>query len=164
MAWRGSAATLFDVAREPLADPARAEALSPVRGSGTLAFMPVSNIPDGVRRFLLSAIPSVPHLEALLLLRGAPERAWSADAIAARLYVDPSVAAALLADLGQRGLAKACDQGVQFAPRDALLAGVVDELAGVYARHVVEVTELIHSSSDPKARRFADAFRLRKEP
>jgi hypothetical protein len=39
----------------------------------------------------------------------------------------------------------------------------VDRLAGVYARHVVEVAELIHSTSDRKAQRFADAFRWRKE-
>jgi hypothetical protein len=126
--------------------------------------MPVSNIPDGVRRFLLGAIPSVPHLEALLLLRGAPNQSWSADALAARLYVDAAAAATLLADLSQRGLAAPSDAGMQYGPRDATLAAVVDALAGVYARHVVEVTELIHSSSDQKARRFADAFRLRKEP
>jgi len=126
--------------------------------------MPVSNIPDGVRRFLLGAIPSVPHLEALLLLRGAPDQSWSADTLAARLYVDVPIAAALLADLRQRGLAAPRADGMQYAPRDATLAAVVDDLAGVYARHVVEVAELIHSSSDHKARRFADAFRLRKEP
>jgi hypothetical protein len=126
--------------------------------------MPVSNIPDGVRRFLLGAVPTVPHLEALLLLRGTMHQAWSADALAARLYVDVAVAARLLADLRQRGLAAQRDGGMQYAPRDSALAAVVDELAGVYARHVVEVAELIHSSSDHKARRFADAFRLRKEP
>jgi hypothetical protein len=126
--------------------------------------MPVSNIPDGVRRFLLGAIPSVPHLEALLLLRGTPGQSWSADALAARLYIDTSAAASLLADLRQRGLATQRNGDTQYAPRDTTLAAVVDELAGVYARNVVEVAELIHSSSDQKARRFADAFRLRKEP
>ena len=125
--------------------------------------MPVSNIPDGVRRFLLAAVPSVPHLEALLLLHGARGRDWNADALAARLYVGSDAAHALLGDLAARGLVARSDAGVRYAPRDPAVAFVIDELAGVYARHVVEVTELIHSSSDRKARRFADAFRLRKD-
>jgi hypothetical protein len=97
--------------------------------------MSASNIPADVRRFLLAVIESVPHLEALLLLRADPLASWSPDAMAARLYIDESSASRLL----------------------------TDRLAGVYARHVVEVAELIHSTSDRKAQRFADAFRWRKE-
>ena len=126
--------------------------------------MPVSNIPDGVRRFLLGAIPSVPHLEALLLLRADPDHAWDAVTLAPRLYIGDTAAGALLDDLVVLGLAAAEADGVRYSPRDTHVAEVVDELAIVYARHVVEVAELIHSSSGRKARRFADAFRLRKEP
>ena len=126
--------------------------------------MPVSNIPDGVRRFLLGAIPSVPHLEALLLLHAEPSRGWDAAMLASRLYIGIDAARALLDDLVVLGLAVAEAGGVRYSPRDTAISAVVDELAGVYARHVVEVAELIHSSSDRKARRFADAFRLRKEP
>ena len=125
--------------------------------------MPASNIPDGVRRFLLAAVPSVPHLEALLLLHAMPDQAWSAGLLAGRLYISADAAAALLNDLAGCGLATRVAGGLRYAPADPALAGVVDELAGVYARHVVEVAELIHSSSDRKARHFADAFRLRKE-
>lgn len=124
--------------------------------------MPVSNIPDNVRRFLLSAIPSVPHLEALLLLRAGPA-GWDAALLARRLYVDERVAAQLLADLERAGLAHRGAGGHAFAPPDPELAAIVAELDGVYARHVVEVAELIHSSSARRAHRFADAFRWRKE-
>ena len=126
--------------------------------------MPVSNIPDGVRRFLLGAIPSVPHLEALLLLHASPAQGWDATMLASRLYIGADAARALLGDLVVLGLAVSEADGVRYSPRDTAVAAVVDELAGVYARHVVQVAELIHSSSDRKARRFADAFRLRKEP
>lgn len=126
--------------------------------------MPVSNVPDGVRRFLLGTMPSVPHLEALLLLHAAPDRDWTAETLAARLYVGKEVGITLLEDLAARDLIVPSATGVRYEPRDAAVATVVDELANVYARHVVEVAELIHSSSDRKARRFADAFRLRKEP
>ena len=125
--------------------------------------MPVSNIPDKVRRFLLSAIPSVPHLEALLLLRADAAGCWDAALLARRLYVDERVAARLLADLERAGLARRATGGHAFAPPDADLGAILAELDGVYARHVVEVAELIHSSSDRRAHRFADAFRWRKE-
>ena len=34
-------------------------------------------IPEDIRRFVLTSIPSVPFLEALLLMRAAPEQPWS---------------------------------------------------------------------------------------
>lgn len=127
-------------------------------------YMAPSNIPDDVRRFLLGAIPSVPHLEALLLLRAEPDEGWTQLRLARRLYIDAPVAARLLHDLRDAGLLQPANPGYQFDPLDSELAGVVAALDAIYARHVVEVAELIHSSSDRKAHRFADAFRLRKEP
>ncbi|HET6434556.1 MAG TPA: hypothetical protein VFG18_02475 [Xanthomonadaceae bacterium] len=125
--------------------------------------MTAPHIPDEVRRFLLGAIPSVPHLEALLLLHADPARGWDAVALAGRLYLDPPRAAALLADLVRAELAVADDGGYRFETADPALAAVVGELARVYARHVVAVAELIHSTPDRRARRFADAFLLRKD-
>lgn len=125
--------------------------------------MSASNIPADVRRFLLAVIESVPHLEALLLLRADPLASWSSDAMAARLYIDESSASRLLTDLQARRLAQHEAGHWRFDARDAEIVRIVDRLAGVYARHVVEVAELIHSTSDRKAQRFADAFRWRKE-
>lgn len=125
--------------------------------------MSASNIPADVRRFLLAVIESVPHLEALLLLRADPMASWSSDAMAARLYIDESSASRLLTDLQARRLAQHEAGHWRFDARDAEIVRIVDRLAGVYARHVVEVAELIHSTSDRKAQRFADAFRWRKE-
>ncbi|MGH8355326.1 MAG: hypothetical protein ACRERY_17650 [Pseudomonas sp.] len=133
--------------------------------SSTLAGMGDSTIPDDVRRFLLAAIPSVPHLEALLLLRTPPSAGWTAALLARRLYVDAHVAARLLGDLERAGLARRdADRAFVFAPHDPDLGALVDRVAAVYARQVVGVAELIHSSSDRKAQRFADAFRWRKDP
>ncbi|NUS38452.1 MAG: hypothetical protein HOQ02_05455 [Lysobacter sp.] len=125
--------------------------------------MTAAAITGEVRRFLLAVIPSVPHLEALLLLRGQPEP-WNAPDLARRLYLDEASVQALLEDLVQADLAAAADDGVRYAPSDAIVAATVDAVALAYGRHVVAVTELIHSTSDRKAQRFADAFRLRKEP
>jgi Mn-dependent DtxR family transcriptional regulator len=125
--------------------------------------MNASNIPADVRRFLLAVIESVPHLEALLLLRADPQASWDSDAMAARLYIDEPSASRLLTDLQRHRLVQHETGHWRFDARDAEIARIVDRLAGVYARHVVEVAELIHSTSDRKAQRFADAFRWRKE-
>lgn len=126
--------------------------------------MAVSHIPDEVRRFLLGAIPSVPHLEALLLVRAEAAESWNAGRLARRLYIDETGAGRLLRELNGAGLLRQAGHGYRFEPVDPHLAVVVAELDAIYARRVVEVAELIHSSSDRKAQRFADAFRLRKEP
>jgi hypothetical protein len=124
--------------------------------------MNAATIPGDVRRFLLATIPTVPHLEALLLLRGRPEE-WPLAQLASRLYVDAPNATLLLDDLIASGLVAAGDGGYRYAPADADVASTVDALATLYARQMVMVAELIHSSSDRKAHRFADAFRLRKD-
>jgi hypothetical protein len=125
--------------------------------------MTAAMIPGDVRRFLLATIPTVPHLEALLLLRGRPDT-WTLPQLCSRLYVDAANASALLDDLATAGLVAVTDDGVRYAPADADIAVTVDTLAAFYARQTVAIAELIHSSSDRKAQRFADAFRLRKEP
>jgi len=123
-----------------------------------------ASIPDDVRRFLLASIPSVPHLEALLLLRAEPPVRWGADTLSRRLYVSSDAAARLLAELEEATLAvRDGEDGYAFARHDAGLVDLVTQLDAVYSRHVVAVTELIHSSADRKAHRFAGAFRWRKE-
>ncbi len=125
--------------------------------------MTVPNIPGDVRRFLLAAIPTVPHLEALLLLR-ARQDDWTHAQLANRLYVDAPTATGLLDDLVAAGLASRTTETCRYAPSDPNIADTVDALAALYTRQTIVIAELIHSSSDRKAQRFADAFRLRKEP
>ena len=125
--------------------------------------MTASNVPEEVRRFLLGAIPSVPHLEALLLLHADPARGWDAAGLGERLYLDPGRAAQVLTDLARAGLACANEDRFRFAPTETSLLSVVDATARTYGRHLVEVAELIHAARDHKAQRFADAFRLRKD-
>jgi len=121
-------------------------------------------VPDAVRRFILTSIPSVPFLEALLLLRSDPSRSWTPAHVAARLYVGDQDALELLQELHQAGMAeRAEDGGFLYRPRSGELAGTVDELARTYTRHLVGITDLIHSRLEKRARQFADAFRWRKE-
>jgi len=118
-----------------------------------------------VRRFILTSIPSVPHLETLLLLLRERNREWDAAGVAHRIYVPEKTAAAVLADLGASGLL-ACDDQLRRCRFDATreaLAALVGRLDAEYARDLVGVTRLIHSRSSRQAQAFADAFKFRKD-
>jgi hypothetical protein len=117
--------------------------------------------PD-IRRFVLTSVPSVPYLEAVLLLRAEPRHRWDAGELARRLYVPERAASELLAELRARGIAVAVDDHVQYGPEPAL-AGMLDRVAQAYAADLLTVTDLIHSRIDRRAQQFADAFRFRKD-
>jgi len=125
------------------------------------------SIPEDIRRFVLTSIPSVPFLEALLLLRADPARPWRRDTLAQRLYVREKTAGALLADLCAAGMVAPCAppdaDSFCYRPQGELLRARIDRLAELYATNLVEVTLLIHSSLDRKAQQFADAFKWRKD-
>ncbi|NHZ91070.1 hypothetical protein F2P45_18905 [Massilia sp. CCM 8733] len=100
-----------------------------------------------MRRLILTSIPSVPHLEALMLLRASAPTPWSAPALAQRLYVTPAAAGAVLEYLCHAGMlnadadADASPRAYRLRPqRDRLLA----TLAQLYSTHLVEITRLIH--------------------
>lgn len=119
-------------------------------------------ISEDLRRFLVAKIASVAHLEALLLLRSTGT-AWPLQELSARLYVSPSTCATLVDDLQSRGLAVRLGESAQYLPRSDGIARAVDELSTIYGRSLIEVTRVIHSSTEDKARRFADAFNVRKD-
>lgn len=121
-------------------------------------------LPEDVRRFILTSIPSVPYLEALLLLRAQPAQSWDAGQLARRLYVPDRTGAELLQLLRDSGIAQPAseDDTLRYAP-SAELATLLDRVAQAYATELVAVTGLIHSRIDRRAQRFADAFRFRKD-
>lgn len=121
-------------------------------------------VPADVRRFILTSVPSVPFLEAVLLLRSEPGVAWDAARLSRRLYVPERNAAELLAQLADSGSASLdpAGEGLLYAPSDEL-GSLLDALAAAYAADLVAITDLIHSRIDKRAQQFADAFRFRKE-
>ena len=125
-------------------------------------------IPGDVQRFLLTGAVTVPHVEAILQLRGGgPAVSWDAKRLAARLYVQPSQGAALLSDLCAMGIAKrAGDEPdvYRYAPTSTEFAQLLDRLSEAYSNHLVAVTHMIHSARERTAHLFADAFRFRKDP
>jgi hypothetical protein len=127
------------------------------------------SIPDDVARFILTSITSVPYLEAMLLLRNAPDVIWDAKKVAQRLYMSEKASSQLLGELHAADvvalvvLAEQDAQAFRYSPGSEEMRQLIDRLADAYARHLVPVSNLIHSKISKKAQQFADAFKLRKE-
>lgn len=120
---------------------------------------------EDLRRFILTRVSSVPHLEAILLLRANPDTRWDANSMAARLYVPHAHAAALLLAVKEAGVATDEPQpgnGYVYQPAPQL-DQILDRLARLYSTDLLAVTELIHSKVDKRAKQFGDAFRWRKD-
>ncbi|MBC5785064.1 hypothetical protein H8N03_19110 [Ramlibacter sp. USB13] len=126
--------------------------------------MSKTRIPDEVRRFILTSIPSVPYLEALLLLRAESARPWDSFRLAGRLYIGEGQALELLQSMQQAGVTRRLDDGTfVYGPAQPELNALIDELANTYSQDLVGITDLIHSRIDKRAQKFADAFRWKKE-
>jgi hypothetical protein len=129
----------------------------------------VNGISPAVTAFLREHVSSIEILEVLLLFHADPARAWTADAVAAELRLQPRSVEARCAALLRIGLLVADAKGdakstpsFRFAS-GALAAAVVDELASTYRTRRVSVIELIFSKPPADApRAFADAFVIRK--
>ncbi len=123
-------------------------------------------IPDDIKKFVVENIDSVAQLEALLLLRNNPDEQWSIQTIAKRLYISEQETIPLLARLGAAGLILSTyDKPPIYIYRPGSLDQIrlVDRLAETYSRHLVPITNLIHSKPRTRIQEFADAFKLRKE-
>jgi DNA-binding IclR family transcriptional regulator len=120
-------------------------------------------LPADLRRFILTSIPSVPYLEAVLLLRAEPQRDWDTAAVARRLYLPEAQVRPILEGLQGAGIAQPGPAGVRYGPSTDELAQMLDRLAAHYAADLVGISDLIHSRVDKKAQQFADAFRWRKD-
>jgi DNA-binding MarR family transcriptional regulator len=121
-------------------------------------------IPNEVEQFLLSAVDTVPHLEALLLIFQNPTAVWSVNDLAARIYVDATQAAAVLEDLTRRQLITRLDESparYQFFARSAEQTELLNKVAQAYRTQLVQVARFIHSKPSASVRDFARAFRLK---
>lgn len=122
-------------------------------------------LPDDVRRFILTSIPSVPYAEAILLMRRNPAMSWDAQRLARRLYVSEVQALDLLRRLFDARFVGISEEENQYTygPATPELAAQVDAFAETYRNHLMVVTDLIHSPVERRAHHFADAFRWKKD-
>lgn len=122
-------------------------------------------IADDVRRFILTSIPSVPFMEAILLFKALPGQAIETRSVAERLYVSEKQAAALVEQLAAARIIEGVkgEPGThRFAPSPEL-AAMLDKATHAYVHNLIGVTRLIHSRTERMAQQFADAFKFRKD-
>ena len=127
--------------------------------------MPREPIPEDLRRFILTSVPSVPFVEALLIVRDARGAAVSNELIAKRLYMAEKAAAEVMQQLRQAGVVEPAGTDPishRFRPETPELMSMLEMLAAHYRSNLVDVTDLIHSRTARRAQQFADAFKLRK--
>lgn len=125
-----------------------------------------NSIPDDVRRFVLTSVSSIPHLEGLLLLRDNRIPAWNADILAQRLYIGARQATDLLAALHHGGFLEPIEGSpgnYRYQPAHLSLRLIVDQLAQAYREDLIGITNLVHSASSKKVQQFADAFKWRRD-
>ena len=118
-------------------------------------------IPAELRDFIARSIDSVGQLEALLLLRGDPDKGWDVSQLARRLYVNEVEAAAISGHLVEQGLV-VVENGSYRYDRNGKQAEIVDRLAEAYARQLIPITNLIHTKPR-RIRAFADAFKIKRD-
>lgn len=108
-------------------------------------------IPEDVRQFVLTSVPSVPFLEALLLMRRHASEHWGAADLAQALYMSETAAVTLLGQLREAELVKLENfasgeaERARYAP-PPVLADLIDRLADGYATNLIGISTLIHAS------------------
>ena len=122
-------------------------------------------IPEDTRRFVLTSIPSIPYLEAVLLFKRDRSVEWSAKRLGQALYISESAASGLVDALASAGVIAAAMNAslFRYSPRDATLDDALNALEQAYRMDMIGVTRLIHDATQRSAQRFADAFRIRKD-
>ena len=125
-----------------------------------------TRIPEDVAQFIIEKIDSVAQLEALLLLRDNPQQQWDVAAVAKRLYIDDEQAGKVLARLREEELLvpeSGQSLAYRYEPGSPVLSQMVDRVAEIYTKHLVPITNLIHSKPKSRVQEFADAFKFRKD-
>lgn len=95
------------------------------------------------------------------------QQSWTSARLAQRLYVSEKMAATFLDQLLASGIVRADAERpneFQYHPNSPALSELIDQLTVVYSKHLVEVTQLIHSSMERNAHQFSEAFKLRRDP
>ena len=124
-------------------------------------------LPDDIRRFLDENIETIDQLEVLRVLGEKPDREWPAALLAAEVQADPQLVAAHVAALQGRGLLTSFQRGTELIARHGArtpeLQVLVGRLLQLYRERPVTMIKMVYERAKDPLRKFADAFRLRKE-
>lgn len=123
-------------------------------------------IPRHVESFIKAYLSSVAQLEILLLVHRGRGHSFTPAAVAEELRIDPVWAKTELERLHAAGVVgtPAGQPEYCYAPTASEVDAAVGDLAQAYKTHRVSVITAIFAEPDDSVSRFADAFKLRRDP
>lgn len=126
-----------------------------------------TDLPQEVTTLLHRALPSMVHIELLLLLFRTGPRSWTLHELAVELRSSPDLVASALADLETSRLAEK-EPGVnppkhRFDASQAAAIQAVATLQTIYDRRPVTLIKALYRRPPTAVTAFADAFRLRQD-
>ena len=117
-------------------------------------------VPDDVRDYIINHIESIAQLEALMLLRAHPGEAWDVLKMSRRLYISEPEVADAVGRLVDDSVVRFQDDTFAHSPAPEV-RDLIERVASAYRRHLIPVTNLIHSKPS-RIQKFADAFKFRR--
>jgi len=119
---------------------------------------------DEVSSFIRSTFPSVWALELLCFLRRHRDEEWTETSLVAAMRSSELVVAQSVRSLLAAGLVIVGGQNqVRYQPASVSLDELADATERLYSQRPDFVRRTIVSASSSPVRRFADAFKLRKD-
>jgi hypothetical protein len=124
-----------------------------------------AGIPPEVERLIARALPSMVHIELLLLLHRTAPAAWSVQSATSELKGTAALVEGAFVDLERTGFAAAVagarpPQWRLDASSDTNLAATM-QLRDMYDRRPVTLVNALYNRPPSPEQAFADAFRLR---
>jgi hypothetical protein len=122
-------------------------------------------LPEEVISLLNRALPSMVHIEVLLLLQRTAPRGWTGQLAAIELRTSPELADGALADLETSRVAErvpGTNERRLNVSDDQVVAAVL-QLQQVYDTRPVTLIKALYKRPPTAVQAFADAFRLRGE-
>jgi hypothetical protein len=132
-----------------------------------LVAMASQHISEGLKKFIIEQVSSVFRLEILLLLHRTQSRSFTAAEVVQELCFEADVAQEQLSELVATGLLVQFETDefhYRYDPIDQAQGAMVEELAVGYSTQRVPILSLLLASHPDRARIFAEAFRLIREP
>ena len=109
------------------------------------------DLPGEVCAFVRAHIPSIGHMEALVLTVEEPLHVWTAESLAGRLFMPKGAVGFLLRDLSASGLVEYSAPGVwRFARYHTMLTAVARRAVRLYRQRLVPMTTMIRVVADAR--------------
>ena len=129
--------------------------------------MTAPELPYEVRALLQRSLPSMVHVEALLLLAKTPSESHQPHAVAGKIGTTPEITTAALGDLVTSRLVEVAPGSApleyRLAATDAATVHAMASLQEMYDRRPVTLVKAVYDRPPAPLKAFADAFRVRKE-